>query len=255
MSRPPNQSAAESRNVLVLVHGYLDGPDVWQRLLGQLRLPGWDSVVCRLERATDGEAVSADILECYARQVLAHIEAAGVAAPSRLVLVGHSMGAQVAELAAAELVGRVAGLARVTPAPLAGYPLAPEIQSRFESRAVLRDASAIGPGKRGMAEALDDAAVDILVAATLATGPDTALEQLRAWTGGHPAGHRPSDITVPVLTVATDDRFFTADMLEQGSSRFRHRAFTRISGAGHWPQLEQPAALAEALERFVTDLP
>lgn len=254
MNGASNMTPSKGQNALVFIHGYLDGPDVWQRLIEQLRLPGWRTVVCRLERAADGLATSSDTLECYARQVLTQVEADGVAGQDRVVIVGHSMGAQIAELAAVELADRVAGLALITPAPLAGYSLAPEVRARFESRAVLTDPAAIGVGKHGLAEALDDTAVDILVDATLATGPDRALEQLRAWTGGHPAGRESSAITAPVLTVATDDRFFTADMLEQGATRFRHSAFERIPGAGHWPQLEQPAASARVLERFVSGL-
>lgn len=255
MNGASNTTMSKGKNVLVFVHGYLDGPDVWQRLIEQLGLPGWQTVVCRLERAADGLATSSDTLERYARQVLTQVDAAGVLGQDRLVIVGHSMGAQIAELAAVELADRVVGLALITPAPLAGYSLAPEVMARFESRAVLTDPVAIGVGKRGLAEALDDAAVDVLVDATLATGPDRALEQLRAWTGGHPAGHKPSSIAAQVLTAATDDRFFSADMLEQGATRFRHSAFERIPGAGHWPQLEQPAALARVLERFVNDQP
>lgn len=255
MSGVSGKTLSTGQNVLVFVHGYMDGPDVWQRLLEQLGLPGWKTVLCRLERAADGLAASSDTLERYARQVQTQIDAAGVSRLDRLVIVGHSMGAQIAELAATELADRAAGLALITPAPLGGYALAPEVMARFESRAVLTDPVAIGTGKHGLAEALDDFAVGVLVDATLATGPEAALEQLRAWTGGHPAGHAPSSIASPVLTVATDDRFFTADMLERGAERFRHRVFERVAGAGHWPQLEQPAALARVLERFVSDLP
>jgi pimeloyl-ACP methyl ester carboxylesterase len=246
-------------HTLVFVHGYLDGPEIWERLIGQLTLPEWHIVTCRLTTASPQPATSAETLERYMRQVLdqggiANL-ASGAAGQGRWVIVGHSMGAQVAELVASELDPRLSGLVRITPAPLAGCPLPPEVMARFETRAALTDPSAIGDGKHGMAEALDDAAVEILVRATLATGRATALEQLYAWTGGHPAGHQPSAITAPVLTVATDDRFFTADLLEQDSSRFQHRTFEQIPGAGHWPQLEQTAALARVLERFVSTLP
>lgn len=258
MTTAMQDRTSQALHTLVFVHGYLDGPDVWQPLIGQLTGSEWRMVTCRLTRASPGRETSAETLERYARQVLAQTDIAapaiGLAGPGRLVIVGHSMGAQVAELAALELGHRLHGMVRITPAPLAGYPLPPEVLARFESRAVLTDPSAIGTGKQAMAEALDRAAVDILVRATLATGPDTALEQLQAWTGGHPAGQQTSAITVPVLTVATDDRFFTADMLEQSASRFRHSAFERIPGAGHWPQLEQPAVLARTLDRFVRTL-
>lgn len=257
IATPTNLSHPE--RILVLVHGYLDGPEVWKPLLDQLALPDWKIVNCRLHAASVQRGTSAVTLENYAQQVLGQ---AGLSGPGhddaqaeRLIFVGHSMGAQVAELAAMKVGRRLTGLVRVTPAPLGGYPLPTEVLARFESRAVLTDPCAIGAGKHAMAKALDDRSADILVRATLATGPATALEQLHAWTGGHPAGEQRSIIDAPVLTVATDDAFFTADMLEDGAKRFVRRTFEHVPGAGHWPQLEQPSVLARVLERFVSSQP
>jgi pimeloyl-ACP methyl ester carboxylesterase len=56
---------------------------------------------------------------------------------------------------------------------------------------------------------------------------------------------------VPVQLVTTDDKFFTADLLRQEATRFRDAAHRHIAGAGHWPQLEQPALLAKTIEDFV----
>lgn len=252
----PNKPGHPART-LVFVHGYLDGPEVWKPLLDQLVLPGWQIVNCRLQAnfAPQATTNAAATLEHYARQVLDQVgisrQAEDMSQEDRFIFVGHSMGAQIAELAALEVGQHLSALVRITPAPLAGYPLPAEVMARFASRAVLADPDAIGAGKQAMAKALDGGGVDILVRATLATGPAAALEQLHAWTGGHPAGNVPSAIDAPVLTIATDDAFFTADMLENGAKRFSRRTFEHVPGAGHWPQLEQPCALARAIERFV----
>lgn len=257
MTAATAHAQAQSRT-LVFVHGYLDGPEVWQPLLDQLVVPGWRTVIGQLQAALQPSSSSGEVLEHYAQQIL---EQASLTGQSRagtgdagVVFVGHSMGAQVAELAALQLGSRLGGLVRITPAPLAGYPLPPEVLARFEARALLTDPAAIGAGKHGMAKALDQTGADILVRATLATGPATALEQLHAWTGGHPAGHEASALAAPVLTVATDDVFFTAHMLEEGARRFNRRSFEHVTGAGHWPQLEQSSALARVLERFLNTL-
>jgi pimeloyl-ACP methyl ester carboxylesterase len=224
-------------------------------MIKNLALPEWSLVTCRLAPMRS-EASSADeVLDHYAEQVVTQVDESIAGIQHRLIIVGHSMGAQVAELAARHLGDRVAGLLLVTPAPLMGYPLPSEVMSRFESRAGLTDPSAIAQGKRGLGIALDDDAVDILVRTTLATGRDAALEQLRAWTGGHGTGEQPSPLAVPVLTVTTDDKFFTAEMLVLKATRFQNRSFASIPGAGHWPQLEQPRALAQVLECFVRELP
>lgn len=253
----PEAPGASRQGTIVFVHGYMDGPQVWQRTVDALSLPGWDMHLCHLHRAgagAHGSTSSETTLDAYATQVVASVEAT-CAALGRVVLVGHSMGGQVAELAARRWEGCLAGLVLVTPAPLVGTPLAPEIMARFRSRIGLADPVAIGQGKRAMGSGLDDAAVDVLVRATLATSSDTALEQLLAWTGGHSAGAQASLVQAPVLTIATDDKFFTAEMLERYATRFPRYIVRKIAGAGHWPQLEQPQALARALETFVRELP
>jgi pimeloyl-ACP methyl ester carboxylesterase len=243
-----------AQGAMVFVHGYMDGPTVWQRMIEKLSLPGWDMLVCHLAPAGAAGASSEATLDRYAQQVLTLLVAARPT-PRRVVLVGHSMGGQVAELAARQWQGQLAGLVLITPAPLAGTPLPPEVMERFRSRIGLADPVAIGHGKRALGISLDDDAVDVLVRSTLATGSDTALEQLQAWTGGHAAGAQASAVQASVLTIATDDRFFTVEMLEHNATRFQRSSVKKIAGAGHWPQLEQPEALARALEAFVRDLP
>lgn len=250
---PAIASQGPSQGTLVFVHGYMDGPQVWQRTIDALSLPGWDILVCQLASAANA-ASSGLTLECYAQQVLDQIDAR-VPAPRQLVIVGHSMGGQVAELAAQQRQDRLAGLVLITPAPLGGTPLPPEVMDRFRSRIGLTDTVAIGQGKRALGIGLDDDAVEVLTRSTLATGSDAALEQLGAWTGGHAAGAQASQVQAPVLTIATDDKFFTVDMLQRYATRFQRSSVEKIAGAGHWPQLEQPAALARAFEAFVRHLP
>jgi len=240
--------------LILFVHGYMDGAEVWTRTIERLSLQGWHAEAVSLKPANTPLASSGELLESYAKQVLEcaeHVSTSG----SRVVIVGHSMGGQIAELLASRLADRVVGLVLVTPAPLGGTSLPPAVMNRFESRIGLTDVAEIKAGKRNLAVALDDDAQDILARATMATKPYAAFEQLRAWTGGHPAGKEPSHVEAPVLTITTDDKFFTAEMLAQGKTRFRASSLEKIDGAGHWPQLERPEALARAITRFVQSLP
>lgn len=252
---PKNALPQAHQGAIVLVHGYLDGPKVWQRMLDQLYLPEWDVLVCHLNSSGEAKAATSEAtLNSYMHQVLACIDNASPA-PRRVVLVGHSMGGQVVELVARERQDLVAGLILLTPAPLGGTELPPDVMARFRSRIDLTDPVSIGQGKRALGISLDDDAVDVLIQSTLNTARETALEQLQAWTGGHPAGANLSAVQAPVLTIATDDRFFTVEVLEQNATRFQRSSLKKISGAGHWPQLEQPQALAQVLESFVRNLP
>lgn len=250
----PADAITASKGTIVFVHGYLDGAGVWGRVIDKLALPGWDFATIGLQPANSPSASSQELLQQYAQQVLTLLS--GVPAPGHgpVVLVGHSMGGQIAELAAQRLGDALAGLVLVTPAPLGGYPLPAAVMERFVLRAGMTDVAAIKEGKRSLGVTLDEDALDTLARSTAAMSQYAALEQLRAWTGGHPAGNRPSDVDAPVLTVATDDTFFTAELLARGAERFRRSSMRRIAGAGHWPQLEQPAALAETISTFVQSL-
>src|SRR5690606_16817206 len=127
-----------------------------------------------------------------------------------VVLVGHSMGGAVVELAANVGIRRLAGIVLVTPSPLRGVSLPAAVLERFHARAALTDHAEIRAGKLALAMSLDDEAQEILASSTLETGANFAREQLRAWTGGHPAGQDHSRVGVPVRVVTTDDQFFTA---------------------------------------------
>jgi len=239
-----------TQGIMVLVHGYLDGPGVWSRLIGRFAPQGWKIVPVALRSGAAGAGPDRQ-LEGYAADVVRQIGEITADASVPVVVVGHSMGAQVAELAALQLGDRLAGLALITAAPLAGYPLPPAVMARFAARAGLTDREAIGAGKRGLAVELDADALDILVDGTVATRREDALAQLQAWTGGHPAGRTPSALPCPVLCVATDDTFFTEDVIAATATRFRDASLEKVPRAGHWPQLEQPEALAEVLGRFL----
>lgn len=245
MSSPLHASTADC----ILVHGYLDGPAVWQRLVDRLDTAGWRARAVRLNPVADPERTSAQLLEEYAKQVRA--ECARLSPHRPVVLVGHSMGGAIVELAAAQGVPGLAGLVLVTPAPLRGVPLPQEAMQRFVARTGLTDRQEIRAGKRALSLALDDAAHEVLATATLETGAAFALEQLKAWTGGHPDGLLASRAEVPVQVITTDDKTFSAELLEHESRRYADVEICKIPGAGHWPHLERTELLAAAMNRFL----
>ena len=247
-------SGVSAPGLILFVHGYMDGAEVWRRTIERLSLPGWLTEAVSLAPANTPLASSGELLESYAKQALEHAEQVSMLG-SRVIIVGHSMGGQIAELLATRLAARVAGLVLVIPAPLGGTTLPSPVMSRFESRIGLTDVDEIKAGKRSLAVALDEEAQDILARTTMATKSYASFEQLRAWTGGHLAGRAASKVAAPLLMIATEDKFFTADMLAQEATRFRTFSVEKIGAAGHWPQLEQPEALAHLITRFVQSLP
>ncbi|MET8956573.1 alpha/beta hydrolase [Streptomyces sp. NPDC004533] len=171
-----------------------------------------------------------------------------------LVIVGHSMGGQIAELAALREHG-LSGLVLITPAPLGGYPMPAEQMEVFRQRARDKDRVAISRGKVALSFNIGVRGLKTLVNATASTPVETSLQQLEAWTVGHPLGAHPSQVKAPTLVVTSDDTFFTTEFLTgHVAPRFTDAGIARVPEAGHWPHVEQPARLAEVLTEFLAHI-
>jgi pimeloyl-ACP methyl ester carboxylesterase len=247
-----NESAVSGR--LVFIPGFLDNAGLWRGVINRLGLPGWVSVRVNLRgtgRAEPGRRGAT--LEAYRDQVLALLDLFDRTSACPVVVVGHSMGAQVAELVAGCRPHSCVGLALVTPIPLRGFPLSAEQAAAFDKAARSRDPAVAAAGREALLVSESPHVLDALVRSTLATPPQTALEAVRAWTSGHPLGIRPSIVTAPTLLITTDDTFASRELVRDAvASRFRHAETAYVPNAGHWPHVEQPEAVAAILTRFVS---
>jgi pimeloyl-ACP methyl ester carboxylesterase len=165
------------------------------------------------------------------------------------------MGAQVAELVAAARPSITAGLTLITPVPLAGYPLTPEQAARFGHAAHDRTVASAAANRRALLVNDSPRVIRTLVSATLATPPVTAVQQLDAWAAGHPLGDQPSTVSAPVLLMDTEDTFSSVELIRDlVAARFADARTVHVAGAGHWPHVEQPAAVVQILDNFLTGL-
>lgn len=238
---------------LVFIHGFQDTAALWQHVIDRLECQEWTPIPVSLHRTGLREPQHRGAtLEAYRDQVGDAIDAVDAGLDRPAIVIGHSMGTQVAELLAVARPHRTVGLVLISPIPLRGFALSAAQLSAFEASARTREPAAAANGRKALLMSRSPEVINALVAGTLGTPPETALEALHAWTAGHPLGDAPSRVTAPTLLITSDDTFATRALVrEQVASRFAHCEIAYIPGAGHWPHVEQPAAVARILTTFV----
>jgi hypothetical protein len=99
--------------------------------------------------------------------------------------------------------------------------------------------------------------MDQLVDAGARIAPVVVAATVDAWNTGDPAGLERTVFTGPVLIIrGAGDPFVTEEVLSLGVlPRFPHARLATVAEAGHWPHVEQPAAVAALLQEFLTTLP
>jgi pimeloyl-ACP methyl ester carboxylesterase len=239
----------EGELAVVFVHGFLDDQHVWDKLIDALKTPGVETI--RLDLAGLGDRRDAGGPFTYERlseDVGAVIDTVG----KPFVIVGQSMGAPIAELVATARPERVVGHVLVPPVPLAGTRLPDEVVEPF--RALGADAEAQRGVRQQLSVALSDADLDRLVATGLRVRPEVVASLVDCWNTGLPDAPPRSRYAGPVLVArGSEDGLVTEELVATSvSPRFASAQTVVIEGAGHWPHVEQPAALAAHLDRFLT---
>lgn len=235
---------------LVLIPGFQDTGAAWGSVVAQLDVPPWQPTPITLREADASPDVRGRVLEGYRDQVLATVEDLEPTGP--VVVVGHSLGAQIAELVTIALGERATALVLITPIPLMGFALTDDQKASFAASARERTPESAAKGRNTLLVNDSATVVGMLVEGTLATPPDLAAQELRAWSGGHPVGDGPSPVGAPVLVIGGDDHFVSEEMVHDViATRFADVRIARIRGAGHWPHVEQPGAIAAVLNDFI----
>ncbi|MFD8418517.1 alpha/beta fold hydrolase [Streptomyces sp. NPDC059466] len=236
---------------VVFVHGFLDDQYAWDRLISRLTTPGIECVTLDLAGCGDRDAVDGPYdYDRFADEAGRVVDAVG----KPFVIVGHSMGAAVAELVATRRPDRARGLVLVTPVPLGGVHLPDETIEQFRGLGGDED------GQRGVREQLSVAFPEAEFDRLLATGRHLRPEVVRAladcWNTGHPQGQRPSDYTGPVLIFRGEgDGFVTEEMVDDAIvPHFTATTPVAVARAGHWAHIEQAAHVATHLDRLLAEI-
>lgn len=260
---------------VLLLHGLASNLTRWSEFVERIALTD-DRDVIRVDLRGHGDSPTRGrvSLEGWCGDLLALLDAAGA---TRAVLVGHSLGAQVALATAARAPERVAAMALIDPV------FRPALRGRWRwlARAapafvaaawIARGLNAIGLRRRHIPR-LDLRALDELARASLGS-PEAEAEfirrysstraDLRTFRTAHylqelvemfrPAA-APESLPMPVLVLLSTGATF-ADLASMRSIAARFpRGEVRLIDCHHWPLTERPDEVRRLIERWCATLP
>ena len=250
-SAAPPPTSAQGGLTMVFIHGFLDEGRSWAAVRQALASTGVSTVAPDLpgmgERTDSTGPFSLDRLADDVVGMVKRLE-------GPLVLVGHSMGAQVAELLVSACPDRVVALVLLTPVPLGGMELPPEVASTL--RGLGAHPEAHRDVRQQLAGPLAQPVLEDLAAAGRKVREEVVAALFDAWSVGVSAGRVKSELGCPVLLIGgASDPFVTPELLQSAIKlRFPDAALTFISDAGHWPHVERPDATAHVVATFLASL-
>jgi pimeloyl-ACP methyl ester carboxylesterase len=236
-------------NVL-LVHGWMVSGAVYNDLLDALDTSGLRLIVPDLRgTGASDKPGSGYSLERHAKDMLAAADAAGA---QSFVVVGHSMGGQIAQWIAASQPDRVRGLMLLCSVPAAGMALPDDARGLFRGSPGSREMQGIILGLA--CKQLSDASRERLLDDAAQVSAAAIQEGFDAWTAGGFAD-RLSAVRAPALVVATDDPFLPPDFLRQSTvALIKGSRLAVLPGPGHYPQVERPRETAALLQAFLAGI-
>ncbi|ONK17828.1 alpha/beta fold hydrolase [Serratia sp. S119] len=249
-----NQVIELNKNVItiIFIHGFLDEASFWDDVIINL---GENDLVQTLaidlpgmgERANDKSNLSLLALKDYVLDKIEHLS-------GPVILVGHSMGSQIAELVAINAKVPIKALILISPVPLEGNPLPNETKKAMlhlpGNEQAHRDIRTMLCGQA------NEKVITRMVAAGMKVSSDTLPLLLEAWSTGLPACDRPSKFSAPVLIIGgKKDPFSTPEMIiSLILKRFPGAKIAFDEHSGHWPHMESPVDIACCIHTFLSHL-
>jgi pimeloyl-ACP methyl ester carboxylesterase len=251
----PNRTAftctatdVDGASTLVFIHGFLDDAAVWDGVIAALNrevntvrydLPGFGS---RAATVGDPDAMSLESLAAEAGEILDGID-------TRVIVVGQSMGSQIAEIVAADHADQVDGLVLLTPVPLGGTHLPDEEMASF--RDLANDPGAHRAARSALSPQLTAQQLDRLVAAGAGVLPEVVTRYADIWNGGVKDAPATSEYAGPVLVIRGGiDAFVTEQLASAVVGRFADVREHVIDVGGHWLHVEHPDTVAAMILEF-----
>jgi pimeloyl-ACP methyl ester carboxylesterase len=250
-----NQGGSEMSTIsngartLLFIHGFLDDATVWDGVIRSLGdkvntvrydLPGFGA---RAAEVAEADALSLEALAAEAGEMLKGID-------SPVIVVGQSMGTQIAELVAADHAEQVEGLVLITPVPLGGTRLPEEATAPF--RALAGDLAAQRAARSALSPELSDEQLDQLSGVGAQVSEEIASRYVTLWNNGVTDAPRVSAFTGPVLAIRGGaDGFVTEELMDAIVPRFPGARAEILDRGGHWLHVEYPDEVAAMILDFI----
>ena len=233
---------------LLFIHGFLDDATVWDGVIASLAgkvdtvrydLPGFGT---RAGSVADPRDLTIESLAAEAGEILTGLD-------TPVIVVGQSLGTQLAELVAADHAERVDGLVLLTPVPLGGTRLPDEAVAPF--RALGGDLQAQRVARSQLSPDLNEQQLERLAQIGGSASPDVVARYVDVWNDGVKDAPAVSAFTGPLLVIRGGaDAFVTEHLLGTISPRFPQARVRVIDRGGHWLHVEYPDETAAMILAF-----
>jgi pimeloyl-ACP methyl ester carboxylesterase len=234
---------------VLLIHGFLDDASVWDGLVESLAgevgavrydLPGFGK---RSGSVAEACLVTLESLAADAGDIVAGID-------GPVIVVGQSLGTQVAELVAAQHFDRVRGLVLLTPVPLGGTQLPDDVVAPF--RALGGDRVAQRRLRAALSPHMGEALLDRLADVGAPVAREVTAHYVDVWNNGISDAPPTSAFRGPVMIIRGGaDGFVTEQLIDAVSTRFVQTEIKVIDKGGHWVHAEYPGTVAAMILDFV----
>jgi len=242
---PANTAGAAT---VLLIHGFLDDASVWDGLVDALGgevaavrydLPGFGT---RSGSVADARIVTLESLAAEAGDLVTGID-------GPVIVVGQSLGTQVAELVAAQHPDQACGLVLLTPVPLGGTQLPDKVVAPFGALGGDRDAQR--RLRTELSPNIGEEQLERLVDIGAPVAADVTAHYVEVWNGGVSDAPATSEFNGPVLIIRGGaDAFVTEQLIDTVSPRFVQAEVKVIDKGGHWVHVEYPGAVATMILDF-----
>lgn len=233
---------------LLFVHGWQADGRIWQPLLDALgdRYPTF-TLDLRGAGASNG-APGPYTVERFADDLGDFIDALGL---DPVVVVGHSMGAMVAQRFAVDRPEALEAIVLVAPVPASGIPFPPKVLDFLRGTVGNRQQAARWLSGLTVGEQSPET-VAMLHAAAATLAPATALESFASWQPGDFSAEA-ATIETPTLVLAPDhDR--PEFVKERVADIIGGSSFVVVENCGHYAPVDKPRELAAAIAAFLDGL-